>query len=68
MKTKTYFAFRVNIWDDTGDSIVEHVAGVDDFRGGRGDLPGSSSAARWPLARITLRQGARVVHESGQRD
>ena len=22
---------RVDIWDDTGDSIVEHVAGVDDF-------------------------------------
>ena len=31
MKTKIYFAFRVDIWDDTGDSIVEHVAGVDDF-------------------------------------
>jgi hypothetical protein len=25
------FAVRVDIWDDTGDSIVEHVAGVDDF-------------------------------------
>jgi hypothetical protein len=21
----------VDIWDDTGDSILEHVAGVDDF-------------------------------------
>src|SRR5262245_35386975 len=31
MKTKTHFAFRVDIWDDSGDSIVEHVAGVDDF-------------------------------------
>ena len=31
MKTKTHFAFRVDIWDDTGDSIVEQVAGVDDF-------------------------------------
>ena len=31
MKTKTYFAFRVDIWNATGDSIVEHVAGVDDF-------------------------------------
>ena len=31
MKTKTHFAFRVDIWDDTGDSIVEHVAGADDF-------------------------------------
>jgi hypothetical protein len=26
-----FFAFRVDIWDDTGDSIIEHVAGVDDF-------------------------------------
>jgi hypothetical protein len=34
----------VDIWDDTGDSIVEHVAGVDDFEVGRGDLPGSRSA------------------------
>jgi hypothetical protein len=31
MKPKTHFAFRVDIWDDTGDSIVEHLAGVDDF-------------------------------------
>jgi hypothetical protein len=31
MKTKTHFAFRIDIWDDTGDSIVEHVGGVDDF-------------------------------------
>jgi hypothetical protein len=31
MKTKTHFAFRLDIWDDIGDSIVEHVAGVDDF-------------------------------------
>ena len=30
MKTKTHFAFRVDIWDDSGDSIVEHVAGVDE--------------------------------------
>jgi hypothetical protein len=44
LKTKTHFAFRVDIWDDTGDSIVEHVAGVDDFEGGGGDLPGSRSA------------------------
>jgi hypothetical protein len=31
MKTKTYFAFRVDVWDGAGDSVVEHVAGVDDF-------------------------------------
>jgi hypothetical protein len=32
MKTKTHFAFRVDIWDDTGDSIVEHVAGITDLK------------------------------------
>jgi hypothetical protein len=31
MKTKTHFAFRIDVWDETGVSIVEHVAGVDDF-------------------------------------
>jgi hypothetical protein len=31
MKTKTHFAFRVDIWDDTGDSIVEHIAGATPF-------------------------------------
>jgi hypothetical protein len=35
MKTKTHFTFRVDIWDDAGDSIVEHVAGADDFQVGR---------------------------------
>jgi hypothetical protein len=31
VKTKTYFVFLVDIWDDTGNSIVEHATGVDDF-------------------------------------
>jgi hypothetical protein len=65
MKTKTYFAFRVDIWDKTGNSIVEHVAGVADFE--VAETTYRAAVARWPAARITLRQGARVVHESGQR-
>jgi hypothetical protein len=44
MKTKTHFAFRIDIWDDAGGSIVEHVAGVDDFEGGWSDLPGGRGA------------------------
>ena len=65
MKTKTYFAFRIDIWDDTGDSIIEHVAGVDDFEVAVATY--WAAVTRWPLARITLRQGARVVHESERR-
>jgi hypothetical protein len=43
VKTKTHFAFRADIWDDTGDSIVEHVAG--DLPGSRGAL---ASGAHYP--------------------
>jgi hypothetical protein len=28
MKTKTHFAFRIDIWNHAEGSIVEHVAGV----------------------------------------
>jgi hypothetical protein len=65
MKTKTHFAFRVDIGDDTGDSIVEHAAGVEDFEVAEATY--RAAVARWPSVRITLRQGARVVHDSGQR-
>jgi hypothetical protein len=44
MKTKTHFAFRVDIWDNKGASIVEHVARCGGFRGGGSDLPGSRGA------------------------
>jgi len=54
MKTKTYFAFRVDIWDDIGNSIVEYVAGVDDFEVAEATY--RAAVARWPAARITLRQ------------
>jgi hypothetical protein len=46
----------VDIWDDTGDSIVEHVAGVDDFEVAEATY--RAAVARWPAARITLRQGS----------
>jgi hypothetical protein len=62
MKTKTHFAFRIDVWDDTGDRIVEHVAGIDDFEVAEATY--RAAVARWPAARITLRQGARVVHEN----
>jgi hypothetical protein len=62
MKTKTHFAFRVDVWDDAGNSIVEHVAGVDDFEVAEATY--RAAVARWPAARITLRQGIRVVHDT----
>jgi hypothetical protein len=44
MKTKTHFAFRVDIWDADANSIVEHVAGVNDFEVGGSGLPSCRSA------------------------
>jgi hypothetical protein len=57
-----HFAFRVDIWDDAGDSIVEHVAGVDDFEVAEATY--RPAVTRWPAARITLRQGARVLERN----
>jgi hypothetical protein len=59
MKTKTYFAFRIDLWDDAGDNLVERLVGLDDY--------GMAVAAYWaavesrPKDKITLRQGIRVV-------
>jgi uncharacterized protein YdaU (DUF1376 family) len=59
MKTKTYFAFRIDVWDSAGDSLTEHLAGIEDYA--------IAVAAYWtaiqnrPKDKITLRHGARVV-------
>jgi len=62
MKTKTHFAFRVDVWDSAANSIVEQIAGIDDFEVAEATY--RAAVARWPAARITLRQGARVVMKS----
>jgi hypothetical protein len=54
----------VDVWDSAANSIVEHVAGVDDFEVAEATY--RAAVARWPAARITLRQGIRVVHDTGQ--
>jgi hypothetical protein len=64
VKTKTYFAFRVDVWDGAGDNIVEHVAGVDDFETAVATY--WAAVRRWPKAKVTLRQGARIVHRNWQ--
>ena len=39
------------------------LAGVEDFEVAEATY--RAAVARWPTARITLRQGARVVHDTG---
>jgi hypothetical protein len=59
METRTYFAFRIDVWDDAGDSIFEHVVGSEDFEVAVAAY--FAACQRWPKAKITLRQSARVV-------
>jgi hypothetical protein len=52
----------VDIWDDSGNSIVEHIAGVEDYQVALATYRAASE--RWPGTPITLRQGARVIEDS----
>jgi hypothetical protein len=65
MKTKTHFAVRIDIRDDVGGSIVEHVAGVDDFE--VAEVTDRAAVARWPKARIMLRQASCTTAGNGWR-
>jgi hypothetical protein len=62
MKTKTYFAFRIDVWDGSGDSLAEHLAGLEDFAMEEAAY-GAAIQSR-PKDKITLRQGARIVLKS----
>jgi hypothetical protein len=60
--TKTHFTFRVDTWTPDGESIVEHVAGVEDYQLALATF--RAACKRWPDIPITLRQGARVIEDS----
>jgi hypothetical protein len=62
MTTRTHFAFRVDTWTLDGETIVEHVASVQDYQVALATFP--AACERWPGVPITLRQGARVIEDS----
>jgi hypothetical protein len=62
LKTRTHFAFRIDVWDDAANSIFEHVVGAEDFEVAEATY--RAAVARWPAALITLRQGARVLERN----
>jgi hypothetical protein len=59
----TPFALRIERWEK---GMVHQVAGVEDF------LPAmatyQAACRRWPDARITLRQGGKVIEDSRLND
>ena len=62
MNYRTHFAHRIDMWDDDGQNIIEHLAGVEDFEVATATY--RAARQRWPNAVITLRQGARVIEDS----
>jgi len=43
---RTHFTFRVDLWTTGGESIVEHIAGVEDYQ----VALATYRAQRWPSA------------------
>jgi hypothetical protein len=53
--TRTPFTFRIDTWTPDGESIVEHVAGIEDYQVAL--VTYRAACQRWPGIPITLRQG-----------
>jgi hypothetical protein len=62
--TRTRFAHRLDLWDTTGDTIVEHLAGIEDLELAQAAY--RAACERWPSANITLRAGERLIEDSRQ--
>ena len=62
MSIRTHFAFRIDMWTDDGENIVEHVASAADLEVAMATY--HVARKRWPKAAITLRQGERVIEDS----
>jgi hypothetical protein len=62
--TRTHFTFRVDSWTPDGETIVEHVAGVEDYQVALATY--RAACERWPSSPITLRQGVRLIEDSGR--
>ena len=60
--TRTHFRFRIDVWTANGESIVGHVAGIEDYELVLGTF--RAACEPWPGTRITLRQGTRVIEDS----
>jgi hypothetical protein len=54
--------YRIDRWDFDGNSVLERVATVDDFRVALDTY--HAACKRWPGECITLRQGAHVIEDN----
>jgi hypothetical protein len=57
----------IDRWDDaTGSNLYEHLAGVNDLLLARATF--EAAAKRWPGAKLTLRNGARIIEKTWPAD
>jgi hypothetical protein len=61
-KTRTHFTFRIDTWTPDGESIVDHIAGIEDYELALTTF--RAACERWSGIPITLRQGSRVLEDS----
>src|SRR5262249_15945594 len=59
---RAHFTFPVGTSTPDGESIVEDVAGIEDYQVALATY--RAACERWPGTPITLRQGARVIEDS----
>jgi hypothetical protein len=60
--TRSHFAFRIDMWTADGESIVEHMADVEDLTVALATY--QAACKRWPGAAITLRQGGHIIEDN----
>ena len=60
--TKSHFAYRIDRWDADGNSVMEHLADIDDLTVAKAIY--EAACKQWPGANITLRQGVRFIEDS----
>jgi hypothetical protein len=60
------FPYRVDRWSDDSNSILDYVAAVADFAVARAAY--RAACRRWPAAKISLRQGVRILEKNWEGD
>jgi hypothetical protein len=59
----THHAHSIDRWDDAiGANLYEHLAGVNDLLFARAYF--AAAVERWPGAKLTLRNGARIIEKT----
>ena len=62
-----HHAHSIDRWDDaTGSNLYEHLAGVNDLLLAQATF--KAAVKRWPSAKITLRNGARIIEKTWPAD